>query len=148
MCDVKDSEEHADLSTNLDACQAHLDFIANGYLHALDELSPATVNNVEEAPPPNPPAPSSIAASARFPTTPATQSQVPVKKAVRMSRVPKGVKPGITPPPDPERWIKKSERSNYGQSHGRRKRQGGGATQGVSADPVSQGGKSGKNKKR
>lgn len=137
-----------DLSTNLDACQAHLDFLANGYLHALDEVPASAVNDLEEAPPPNPPPPNSIAASARFPVALIAQNEAPVKKRARSSRVPEGVKPGVTSPPDPERWIKKSERSNYGQAHGRRKRQGGGATQGISADAASQGGKSGKNKKK
>jgi signal recognition particle subunit SRP72 len=51
-------------------------------------------------------------------------------------RLPKGVVLGVTPPPDPERWLKKSERTNFGQ----RRRKGGagggggGATQGSAAD--------------
>ena len=66
------------------------------------------------------------------------------KKKVRMSRVPKGVVPGVTPPPDPERWLKKSERSTFGQ--GRKRRGGGGAgTQGstVEAGPPGSGTASG-----
>ena len=56
-------------------------------------------------------------------------------KKVRMKRVPKGVIPGVTPAPDPERWLKKSERTNYGQGNYRkRKGVGGGATQGAVAD--------------
>lgn len=51
-------------------------------------------------------------------------------KKVRMKRVPKGVIPGATPAPDPERWLKKSERSSFGQG-GRKRRGAGGATQGV-----------------
>ena len=50
-------------------------------------------------------------------------------KKVRKKRVPKGVIPGVTPPPDPERWLKKSERSSFGSS--RKRKGGGGATQGV-----------------
>lgn len=51
-------------------------------------------------------------------------------KKVRIKRVPKGVIPGVTPAPDPERWLKKSERSSFGQG-GRKRRGAGGATQGV-----------------
>jgi signal recognition particle subunit SRP72 len=72
-----------------------------------------------------------------------------VKKAVRLNRVPKGVIPGVTPPPDPERWIKKNERSTFGQGSGRRRKMGGGATQGAAMDShASQSAKGGKNKKR
>jgi signal recognition particle subunit SRP72 len=46
-----------------------------------------------------------------------------------MSRVPKGVVPGVNVP-DPERWLKKSERSTYGQGKRRKGPAGGGATQG------------------
>jgi signal recognition particle subunit SRP72 len=63
---------------------------------------------------------------------------VPTPKKVRMSRVPKGVIPGVTPPPDPERWLKKSERSTFGQ--GKKKKGagggGGGATQGSVETPT------------
>lgn len=72
-----------------------------------------------------------------------------------MKRVPKGVVPGVTPPPDPERWVKKSERSTFGQGAGRRRKAGGGgATQGSAAvdqpvaTSVSHGAKSGKGKKK
>ena len=48
-----------------------------------------------------------------------------------MSRVPAGVIPGVTPAPDPERWLKKSERSTFGQGKKRKGPSGGGgATQG------------------
>ena len=51
-------------------------------------------------------------------------------KKVRTKRVPKGVVPGVSPPPDPERWLKKSERTTY--AHGKKRRgAGGGATQGA-----------------
>jgi signal recognition particle subunit SRP72 len=53
----------------------------------------------------------------------------PVRR-VRARRVPEGVVPGVTPPPDPERWLKKSERSTFQQARGKRKG-GGGATQGI-----------------
>jgi signal recognition particle subunit SRP72 len=52
-----------------------------------------------------------------------------------MSRVPKGVIPGVTPPPDPERWLKKSERSTFSQGKKRRGVGGvGGASQGSTVE--------------
>jgi signal recognition particle subunit SRP72 len=62
-------------------------------------------------------------------TTDPEKAPAPVKK-VRKSRVPAGVTPGVTPPPDPERWLKKSERSTFGLGK-RRKGGSGGASQGV-----------------
>jgi len=59
------------------------------------------------------------------------------KRKVRMSRVPKGVVPGVTPPPDPERWLKKSERSTFGQ--GRKRRGGAGAGGGTQGSTVEAG---------
>jgi signal recognition particle subunit SRP72 len=58
-------------------------------------------------------------------------------KAPRKSRVPKHVIPGVTPPPDPERWIKKRERTRVetrGGKRGGKKKEGmgAGATQGSS----------------
>lgn len=79
------------------------------------------------------------------------------KKTVRMKRVPKGVVPGVTPPPDPERWLKKNERSTFVQKKGRGNK--GGAHQGAAVEPAAVagpisgggatgGGKSGKGKKK
>ena len=62
------------------------------------------------------------------------------QKKPRTRRIPKGVVPGVTPPPDPERWLKKSERSSYLQAHARRRRGGGGATQGIVETPGTSGG--------
>ncbi|KAJ2922796.1 hypothetical protein H1R20_g14277, partial [Candolleomyces eurysporus] len=129
------SEEQSDILTNLQASQQHLDFLDKGFLHALDQLPNAVSANLESQPPPVvSTAPTTIAPA----STPATgtdeaqkQAQLPVKK-VRKSRVPAGVIPGVTPPPDPERWLKKSERSTFGQGK-RRKGAGGGATQGSAA---------------
>ncbi|KAL5531847.1 hypothetical protein ACEPAF_5410 [Sanghuangporus sanghuang] len=129
-----DSEEHADLVTNLNAAQAHLDFLTTGYLHALDALPSSVTNNLETAAPPAPPGSTNLFNL----HTPSSQPPAQTKeKKVRMSRVPKGVIPGVTPPPDPERWIKKSERSTFGQGMGRRRKAGGGATQGSVAEPAS-----------
>jgi signal recognition particle subunit SRP72 len=125
---LKDTEEHSDIITNLQAAQKHLDFINNDYLRSVDALPASIANSIETAPPPAPP--SSIL-TVRSPTAQQQPSIVPPQKtrAVRKSRVPPGVIPGITPPPDPERWLKKSERSTYNQGR-RRRGGGGGATQG------------------
>ncbi|KAF7782831.1 hypothetical protein Agabi119p4_2207 [Agaricus bisporus var. burnettii] len=120
------TEEHSDILTNLQAAQKHLDFINSEYLHAIDSLPPSITNTLEAAAPPMPP--SSFIAVAPSAQQPSLSTSLDKPKKVRMSRVPPGVTPGITPPPDPERWLKKSERSTYNQ--GRRRRGGGGATQG------------------
>ena len=103
------------------------------------------INGLESNPPPALP----TAGSSNIPATATTEgdarSKSPVK-SVRKKRVPKGVIPGVTPPPDPERWLKKSERTNtFTQSGKRRKAGGGGATQGIveSMNPPIQSGKAG-----
>ncbi|KAH7929553.1 hypothetical protein BV22DRAFT_1125649 [Leucogyrophana mollusca] len=126
------SEEHSDVLTNLTASQKHLDFIAKDFLRALDALPAAITSALESSPPP---VQSSASATLAVLTQPEDDSAAPKKaKKVRTSRVPKGVVPGITPPPDPERWLKKSERSNYGLGMKKRRGGGGGATQGAAAD--------------
>ncbi|KAF9496334.1 hypothetical protein BDN71DRAFT_1389626 [Pleurotus eryngii] len=148
------SEEHSDALTNLQASQTHLDFINAVFLHVLDTLPSSLANSLESSPPPSQPAPS-IKVS-----TPSTSAESPdvrvkdVSKKPRKSRVPAGVVPGVTSPPDPERWLKKSERSTFSQGR-RRKTGAGGATQGaasvdggVSASTPSKGaGSKGKRKK-
>ena len=116
--------------TNLQASQKHLDFINTNYLRALDGLSSDVTGSLEHAPPP--PVPQG---STNLGVVPAVKAEdagkesAPVQR-VRARRVPKGVVPGVTPPPDPERWLKKSERSTFQQARGKRKG-GGGATQGA-----------------
>jgi len=119
--------------TNLQASQKHLDFINADYLRALDGLSSDVTASLEHAPPPVPTASSydtslGVVSSAKKPEEAGGES-APVRR-VRGRRVPKGVVPGVTPPPDPERWLKKSERSTFQQARGKRKG-GGGATQGL-----------------
>jgi len=120
----------------MNAAQLHLDFLTSGYLRSLDSLPASVVNSLETAPPPAAPGSSTAihsaaAVSAQAPAT----VEPPKQKKTRISRVPKGVVPGVTPPPDPERWIKRSERSTFGQGQGRRRKTGGGgATQGSTAD--------------
>ena len=128
----KDSEEHSDILTNLQASQTHLDFINTGFLHALDSL-PASITSILETapPPPQPPSSSVLQASSITANVSADLNSRPAPKKVRMSRVPAGVIPGVTPAPDPERWLKKSERSTFGQGKKRKGPSGGGgATQG------------------
>ncbi|KAK7030941.1 hypothetical protein VNI00_013888 [Paramarasmius palmivorus] len=98
-----DSEEHADILTNLQAAQQHLDFIESGFLRSLDSLPASLRNNIDTLPPPPQQSTSTVAAA--IAASNATASKEPAtatpKKKVRMSRVPKGVTPGVTPPPDP-----------------------------------------------
>ncbi|KAI9441565.1 hypothetical protein H4582DRAFT_2110396 [Lactarius indigo] len=127
------SEEYSDILTNLRASQKHLDFINTDYLRALDGLNSDVTGSLEHAPPPVLPSLSNVtglgvtASASRTEDVGREQAAV---RGVRSRRVPKGVIPGVTPPPDPERWLKKSERSTFQQARGKRKG-GGGATQGV-----------------
>ncbi|KAJ7719937.1 hypothetical protein B0H16DRAFT_1605540 [Mycena metata] len=124
------AEEHADILTNITAASAHLDFINTGFLRALDALAAGVRAGVEEAPPPAPVASTSTPGA----STSATEAkgkenaELPPATKKRKPRLPPGVIPGVTPPPDPERWLKKSERSNVYSK--RRKGGGGGASQG------------------
>ncbi|TRM57407.1 hypothetical protein BD626DRAFT_412163 [Schizophyllum amplum] len=145
------ADEQEDILNNLRAAQEHLDFISNGFLAALAQL-PAS--DLEAAPPPAPPRPqvdiaASAAAASHSPAAATSAAPVvPKTTKVRARRVPKGVVPGVTPPPDPERWLKKTERSTY---HTGKKRSRTGATQGAAAvvEPAGGGaGKGGKGKKR
>lgn len=119
--------------TNLQASQKHLDFINTDYLRVLDGLSSTVTGSLEQAPPPVPPGTSYNTNPEAVPSANQPEdvggNPVPARK-VRARRVPKGVVPGVTPPPDPERWLKKSERSTFQHARGKRKG-GGGATQGV-----------------
>ncbi|KAI0001005.1 hypothetical protein BJV77DRAFT_1096406 [Russula vinacea] len=123
------TEEYSDILTNLQASQKHLDFINTDYLRILDGLSSNVTGSLEHAPLPVPPGSSYSTNPGAVPPANKPEDSVPARK-VRARRVPKGVVPGVTPPPDPERWLKKSERSTFQQARGKRKG-GGGATQGV-----------------
>ncbi|KAI0915357.1 hypothetical protein AcV5_003851 [Taiwanofungus camphoratus] len=140
------SDEHADILTNLAAAQAHLDFLNTGFLHALGALPPAFASALEGVPPPASSVPSashSVLPSGRS-SHPQTETAGKEKeKKVRTKRLPPGVILGVTPPPDPERWLKKSERSTF--AYGKKRR--GGATQGAverEGAAASGGGQSGK----
>jgi signal recognition particle subunit SRP72 len=132
---LQQSEEHSDILINLQASQMQLDFINAGFLRAIDALPSSLTNNLEYSAPPSQPISSAatlLASSSVFGSSPANIDNVKKVKKVRMARVPAGVVPGVTPPPDPERWLKRSERSSFSQ--GNRRRKGGsswsGATQG------------------
>ena len=116
----------------MQASQQHLDFINIGFLQSLDALPAQSSANIESAPPPT------ISSSSVSTTLPVAhlgeandQQTKPVTKKTRKSRIPAGVIPGVTPPPDPERWLKKSERSTFQQGKRRKGFGGGGATQGA-----------------
>jgi signal recognition particle subunit SRP72 len=130
----QNSEEYSDILTNLQASQNHLDFINTGSRHAVAALPLSVSSTLETAPPPV--QQTSIVAGARLTSAVGDhEDPKPATKKVRMRRVPAGVTPGVSPPPDPERWLKKSERSTFNQ--GKRKRgAGGGASQGMAVDPT------------
>lgn len=119
--DVQNSEEHSDILTNLQASQSHLEFIESTYLRSLSALPTSISSSLETVPPT-----ATIASAAADPQD-AKADLISKPKKARPSRVPKGVTPGITPAPDPERWLKKSERSTFGQGTGKRRRGGGGS---------------------
>ncbi|KIK62501.1 hypothetical protein GYMLUDRAFT_58254 [Collybiopsis luxurians FD-317 M1] len=106
------SEESHDVQNNLYASQTYLDFINSGYLQAIDVARTAdsstvnTLRDIENLPPPTIASTSAVTVSLST-AKGAPTGTVEEKKKVRMRRVPKGVVPGVTPPPDPERWIKK-----------------------------------------
>ena len=139
------SDEQSDCLTNLSASQTHLEFLQAGFLRALHVLPASLTNALEDAPPP--PLPALHPVLAAVPTSQQAAS-APKKRTPRVSRIPKGVVPGVTPPPDPERWLKKNERTNMPRGSGkRRKGVAAGATQGSLTEGGSKGG-GGKGKKR
>ncbi|PVG00414.1 hypothetical protein CPB86DRAFT_782756 [Serendipita vermifera] len=136
-------EEYSDIQTNILATETNLNFLQSGFLTAIHQLPPLPRGQtLEDTPLPslNPTHGHSVAEVA---AATEVDAQPPKPKPPRKSRVPKGVIPGVTPPPDPERWIKKSERTQVQTGgHGKKKKAGGGATQG-STVAVEQGQKSG-----
>lgn len=120
------TDEHADITTNARAAHAHLDFVTSSFAGALDALPSAITSALESAPPPVLP---SASTSTSIITASAPVSSTAPKRAVRKKRIPKGITPGVSPAPDPERWLKKTERTSYVPPRGK-KRAGGGATQG------------------
>jgi signal recognition particle subunit SRP72 len=94
----------------------------------MSRLPNSIASTLESAPPPVLFQSTSILASVEEPSKKPEAGEI--TKKVRTKRVPKGVIPGVSPLPDPERWLKKSERTTY--THGKKRRgAGGGATQGA-----------------
>ncbi|KAG1767465.1 hypothetical protein EV702DRAFT_980064 [Suillus placidus] len=134
------SDEHADILINIPASQSHQDFITTTFMQSMSQLPSSIASTLESAPPPVFSQPASIVASVEEPTK--KPEAVETKKKLRIKRVPNGITPGVSPPPDPERWLKKSERSSYTQGKKRRGAGGGatqGATVGAESGPVSAG---------
>lgn len=130
---------------NLDACQMHIDFLEKDYLNGVHALPTNQSASALEALP----APSIVASLSTITNIPAagpstskkTADESHAAKPPRKSRVPKGVVPGVTPLPDPERWLKKRERTSTTRHEGGRRRKGAGmgvgATQGAAVnDPI------------
>ena len=130
----KDTEEHPDLVTTLNATQAHLDFLSSGYLTAINSLD-ISVPTLEDAGVPA--IPSTSSGQPKAGTVESAPDPAPAKPP-RKARLPKHVVLGVTALPDPERWLKKRERSHFYGRHGRRRAarrgkegMGLGATQGM-----------------
>ncbi|KDQ20132.1 hypothetical protein BOTBODRAFT_51471 [Botryobasidium botryosum FD-172 SS1] len=138
-----DADEHHDIITNLSATQKHIEFLSQGYLTSVHAL-PVSIAALEAAGAPSlPPAQSAFSASAPAsasasqPPKPVASDQTP--KPPRKSRIPAHVVPGVTPMPDPERWLKKRDRTRVQAGKKGRGRKdhhnfGAGATQGSVAD--------------
>jgi signal recognition particle subunit SRP72 len=128
------SDEHTDIITNLTAAESHIDFLNKGYLTSLHSLSTPITTLESSAPPVIQPL------SRSLPIPIPSTSQKPVAeeeklklKQPRKSRLPKHVVLGVTPLPDPERWLKKRERTKTQEGRGKKGKKAGmglGATQG------------------
>ena len=94
----------------------------------MSRLPNSIASTLESAPPPVLFQSTSVLASVEEPAKKPETGEI--TKKVRAKRVPKGVVPGVSPLPDPERWLKKSERTTYTQGK-KRRGAGGGATQGA-----------------
>ncbi|KAF8343121.1 uncharacterized protein EI90DRAFT_2903231 [Cantharellus anzutake] len=123
-----DTDEYSDILTNIAAAQAHIDFFTKDYLKAVHSLP--NLSSLESLPPP------STATHTHLPLQPSpgdNQPTAPVAlKPPRKSRIPKNVVLGVTPMPDPERWLKKRERTKV-DGRWKKAKKGGmgiGATQG------------------
>ncbi|GJJ08421.1 hypothetical protein Clacol_002637 [Clathrus columnatus] len=123
------SDEQSDSLTNLTAAQTHLNFLRGGFQQSLHSLPQNVVDSLEDAPPPVIIPPTTTTVPVSVPVSSTNKADAPVVKKVRASRVPKGVIPGVTPPPDPERWLKKNQRTNVHHS-GKRRKAGANMTQG------------------
>ncbi|KAG9092446.1 hypothetical protein FRC06_011917 [Ceratobasidium sp. 370] len=135
-----DAEGQNDVMTNLGAIQSHIDFLQSGFYDSL-RASGVSVSQLEDTPAPAPPTATTTVSS--VPTPAVTTAPAAAPKGPRKGRLPKHVVLGVTPMPDPERWIKKRERTyvTFGQGRkgkGKGKKEGAtaGYSQGVSVAPA------------
>jgi signal recognition particle subunit SRP72 len=84
------------------------------------------VSRLEAAPP-------ALTSASVLPSVAAAATVQSAGRPVRKSRIPKHVVLGVTPPPDPERWLKKRDRAREVRKSkkGKKEGMGAGATQGV-----------------
>ncbi|KAG9123217.1 hypothetical protein FRC07_000082 [Ceratobasidium sp. 392] len=137
-----DTEGQNDVLTNLAAIQSHIDFLKSGFYDSL-RASGVSVSQLEDAPAPAPPTSITTTVIPSAATTAAPAAPGPAPKGPRKGRLPKHVVLGVTPMPDPERWIKKRERTyvTFGQGRkgkGKGKKEGAtaGYSQGVNVAPA------------
>ncbi|KAF8756459.1 putative TPR-like repeat [Rhizoctonia solani] len=138
------AEEQTDINTNLSAVQSHIDFLQSGFYDSL-RASGVNVSQLEDAPAPAPPVAAntlSIALVQKDTTNEEATAPAPLK-GPRKGRLPKHVVLGVTPMPDPERWIKKRERTyvtfaqgRKGKGKGRKEGATAGYSQGVNVAPA------------
>ncbi|CUA66973.1 hypothetical protein RSOLAG22IIIB_02883 [Rhizoctonia solani] len=137
------TEEQTDITANLTAVQSHIDFLQSGFYDSL-RASGVNVTQLEDAPAPAPPTTTSAlpVTSTKEASEAVTLAPAPTK-GPRKGRLPKHVVLGVTPMPDPERWIKKRERTYVTFAQGRKGRGKGkkegataGYSQGVSVAPA------------
>ncbi|CAE6375123.1 unnamed protein product [Rhizoctonia solani] len=139
------AEEQTDITTNVTAVQSHIDFLQSGFYDSL-RASGVNVSQLEDTPAPAPPTAAStlpIVVAQKDPASEESISAPAAAKGPRKGRLPKHVVLGVTPMPDPERWIKKRERTYVTFAQGRKgkgkgKREGAtaGYSQGVSVAPA------------
>ncbi|CAE6511986.1 unnamed protein product [Rhizoctonia solani] len=139
------AEEQTDITTNLAAVQSHIDFLQSGFYDSL-RASGVNVSQLEDTPAPAPPTTGSVLPPTSTPKATAdeaTTSAPAPTKGPRKGRLPKNVVFGVTPMPDPERWIKKRERTyvtfaqgRKGKGKGRKEGATAGYSQGVSVAPA------------
>ncbi|ELU41968.1 SRP72 domain-containing protein [Rhizoctonia solani AG-1 IA] len=138
------AEEQTDINTNLSAVQSHIDFLQSGFYDSL-RASGVNVSQLEDTPAPAPPVAAntlSIALVQKDTTNEEATAPAPLK-GPRKGRLPKHVVLGVTPMPDPERWIKKRERTyvtfaqgRKGKGKGRKEGATAGYSQGVNVAPA------------
>jgi len=103
--------------------------LRGGFQKSLRSLPQNVVDSLEDAPPPVIVPSTAPPIVSTLPTSTNNKADTSAVKKVRASRVPKGVIPGVTPPPDPERWLKKNQRTNVHHT-GKRRKAGANMTQG------------------